>query len=196
MSDDSAVTVTIRRRVKAGREAPFEEALREFIPQSLQFPGHMGVQVLRPASGAAPEWVVVVRFRSRRDYDESRALPEFRRWSARILDLLESDPVVEEQCGLEGWFRLPGVVAEPVLPRWKMAIVTWLGVNVAVIPLTWLLGPLVGSWPLIPQALFVNALIVGLLTWVIMPLLTRLLRQWLYSPGSEVLVASTKEDRS
>jgi antibiotic biosynthesis monooxygenase (ABM) superfamily enzyme len=45
-----------------------------------------------------------------------------------------------------------------------MALVTWLGVNVAVIGLTWLLGPLVGAWPLIPQTLFVNALVVLLLT--------------------------------
>jgi antibiotic biosynthesis monooxygenase (ABM) superfamily enzyme len=102
MSDDAAVTVTIRRRVKPGREAAFEDALREFIPQSLRFPGHLGVQVLCPAPGAAPEWVVVIKFRSRRDYDGFRNSPEYAQWRAQILDLLEGDPVVEEQCGLEG----------------------------------------------------------------------------------------------
>jgi len=196
MSDDAAVTVTIRRRVKAGREAAFEDALREFIPQSLRFPGHLGVQVLRPAPGAAPEWVVVIKFRSRRDYDGFRDSPEYSRWTGRILDLLEGDPVVEEQCGLEGWFALPGVTPGPVLPRWKMALVTWLGVNVAVIGLTLLLGPVVGAWPLVPQALFVNALVVVLLTWVIMPLRTRLFRPWLYPPGPNVLAAPTKEEPS
>lgn len=194
MTSDTAVTVTIRRRVKAGREAAFEEALREFIPQSLRFPGHLGVQVLRPPPGVAPEWVVVIRFQGRRDYDRFRHSPEYSRWNAHVLDLLEGDPVVEEQCGLEGWFALPGVASGPVLPPWKMALVTWLGVNVAVIGLTWLLGPLVGTWPLIPQALFVNTLVVVLLTWVIMPLLTRLLRPWLYPPGPGVVAASTKEE--
>jgi antibiotic biosynthesis monooxygenase (ABM) superfamily enzyme len=77
-----------------------------------------------------------------------------------------------------------------------MALVTWLGVNVAILGLTWLLGPLVGTWPLIPQALFVNALVVGLLTWVIMPLFTRLFRPWFYPPGQEVLAASTKGGQS
>jgi antibiotic biosynthesis monooxygenase (ABM) superfamily enzyme len=77
-----------------------------------------------------------------------------------------------------------------------MALVTWLGVNVVVISLTWLLGPLLGAWPLIPQALFVNALVVVLLTWVIMPLLTRLFRRWLYPPEPGLLAASTKEEPS
>jgi antibiotic biosynthesis monooxygenase (ABM) superfamily enzyme len=77
-----------------------------------------------------------------------------------------------------------------------MALVTWLGVNVAVIGLTLLLGPVVGAWPLVPQALFVNGLVVVLLTWVIMPLLTRLFRPWLYPPGPNVLAAPTKEEPS
>ena len=196
MSNDTAVTVTIRRRVKAGHEAAFEEALREFIPQSLRFPGHLGVQVLRPAPGGTPEWVVVIRFRSRRDYGEFRTSPEYSRWTARIRDLLEADPAVEERRGLEGWFALPGVTAEPALPRWKMALITWIGVNVAVIGLTLLLRPVVGAWPLVPQALVVNTLVVVLLTWVIMPLLTRLFRPWLYPPGQDVLAASTKEEQS
>jgi antibiotic biosynthesis monooxygenase (ABM) superfamily enzyme len=76
MSDDAAVTVTIRRRVKAGREAAFEDALREFIPHSLRFPGHLGVQILQPAPGATPEWVVVIKFQCRRDYDGFRHSPE------------------------------------------------------------------------------------------------------------------------
>lgn len=196
MSDDAAVTITIRRRVKPGREAAFEEALREFIPQSLQFPGHLGVQVLLPAPRVSPEWVVGIKFRTRRDYDGCRNSPEYSRWCARILELLEADPVVEERCGLEGWFVLLGATSCPELPRWKFALVTWLGVNVAVIGLTRLLGPVVGTWPLILQALFVNALVVVLLTWAIMPLLTRLFRPWLYPQGPDVHAASTKEERS
>src|SRR2546421_5674650 len=108
MSNDSGITVTIRRRVKLGCEAAFEESLRDFIPQSLRFPGHVGVQVLRPSPGASPEWVVVIKFLSRSDYDKFRNSPEYMRWSAQILELLEANPVVEEQCGLEGWFVLPG----------------------------------------------------------------------------------------
>jgi antibiotic biosynthesis monooxygenase (ABM) superfamily enzyme len=190
MNDNAALTITIRRRVKPRREAAFEEALREFIPQSLRFPGHLGVQVLRPAPGGVPEWVVVIKFQSRHDYELFRSSSEYVGWSSQIFDLLEANPAVEERSGLESWFALPGVTTDVVLPRWKMAIVTWLGVNVAVIGLTYFLGPVVGAWPLIPQALFVNALVVVLLTWAIMPLFTRLFRSWLYPTEAGALVPS------
>ncbi len=185
------ITVTIRRRVKVGREAAFEAALRDFIPQSLGFPGHLGVQVLRPSPGGSSEWIVVIRFQDRSDYDAFRTSPEYLQWRAHILELLEADPIIEEQCGLESWFVLPGASSAPALPRWKMALVTWMGVNVAVIGLTLAIGPFVGTWPMVARTLFINALVVALLTWVLMPLLTRLFRRWLFPP---VMVAETTKD--
>jgi antibiotic biosynthesis monooxygenase (ABM) superfamily enzyme len=193
MSDDAPVTVTIRRHVKRGREGAFEEALREFIPQALRFPGHLGVQVLQPMPGAAPEWVVVIKFQSRPHYDAFRASPEYTGWCAQLLELLEAEPVYQEQCGLESWFALPGAVSQPVLPRWKMALVTWLGVNVAVIGLVYLLDPAIGAWHRVLQLLFINTLVVVLLTWVLMPLLTRLFRPWLYTTGTGAPAAPTQE---
>ncbi len=184
MGEDSAVTITIRRRVKAGREPAFEEALREFIPQALRQPGHLGAQVLRPMAGSSPEWVVVIKFQSRGHYDAFRTSAEYSRWTAQLRDLLEDEPVYEEKCGLESWFVLPGAASQPVLPRWKMATVTWLGVNMAVISLVLLLDPVLREWPFLVRSLFVNALVVVLLTWVIMPLLTRLLRPWLFPSQS------------
>jgi len=184
MNTEDALTVTIRRKIKPGLEERFEQRLREFIPQSLRFAGHLGVQVIRPAeialSEMPSEWVVVIRFRSRETYDAFRTSPEYVQWCAEIRDLLVDDPVTQERYGLENWFRLPGAVETPVLPAWKMALVTWIGVNVCVIGLTLLLGSIVGSWPLVPRALVMNALVVALLTWLVMPLLTRLFRSWLY----------------
>jgi len=180
MSQDVPVTVTIRRRVKKGRESDFETALREFIPKTLRFPGHLGVQVLHPTPGTSPEWVVVVKFQSRSHYDAFRTSPEYTAWCAQILELLEAEPVYHEQSGLESWFALPGAVSTPVLPRWKMALVTYVGVNIAVIGLLLVLGSVVAEWHFVPRSLFVDALVVALLTWVIMPLLTHLLRPWLF----------------
>jgi antibiotic biosynthesis monooxygenase (ABM) superfamily enzyme len=195
MADDSPVTVTIRRRVKAGKEPAFEDALRAFIPLSMRHPGHLGVQVLRPTPGAVPSvWVVVVKFMTRRHYDVFRMCDEYAQWKTQLRELLEDDPVHEEQTGLESWFVLPGATTQPVLPHWKIAVVTWIGVNLAVFPLAYLVGPSLEHWPFIPKQLFLNAATVALLTWLIMPLLTRLLKPLLYPSRSDAHRTTIRED--
>src|SRR5262249_6198073 len=138
MASDSAVTITIRRRVKAGCEPAFEESLRAFIPMSMRHPGHLGVQVLRPTPGSPPEWVVVIKFLTRGDYDAFRVCDEYVQWTRQLRELLDAEPVYEEQTGLESWFVLPGATTQPVLPKWKMALVTWIGVTIAVFALQFL----------------------------------------------------------
>jgi antibiotic biosynthesis monooxygenase (ABM) superfamily enzyme len=85
--------------------------LREFIPQSFRFPGYLGVQILRQASGASPGWIVGIKFQGRGAYEAFRNSPEYLQWTAKIRDLLEADSVVEERCGLESWFVLSGDIA-------------------------------------------------------------------------------------
>lgn len=60
-------------------------------------------------------------------------------------------------------------------PRWKMAIVTWLGVFPAVLFWSWLLSTRL--YMLHPIA--ITILVVASLTWAIMPRLTGVLRPWL-----------------
>jgi alpha/beta hydrolase family protein len=49
----------------------------------------------------------------------------------------------------------------------------------------WLLNPLIGNQPLALQALFIAMGIVILLTWVVMPVLVRILRPWLEKRSSQ-----------
>jgi antibiotic biosynthesis monooxygenase (ABM) superfamily enzyme len=62
----------------------------------------------------------------------------------------------------------------------KMALVTFLGVY----PLATVLAPffkrLLPGWHQLLLNVVVNAAIVGLLTWVVMPLLTRWFARWLF----------------
>jgi antibiotic biosynthesis monooxygenase (ABM) superfamily enzyme len=65
---------------------------------------------------------------------------------------------------------------------YKMAILTW----VTIVPLITLAvlasAPLIGPWPLVPRLAVTTAVTVAVMTWVVMPRVTRLLRRWLY-PG-------------
>jgi antibiotic biosynthesis monooxygenase (ABM) superfamily enzyme len=64
-------------------------------------------------------------------------------------------------------------------PRWKMAIVTVVGVWPVSLLVPWLLNPLVSGLPAPLQVLSMAVGIVILLTWAVMPLLVRMLSPWL-----------------
>lgn len=81
------------------------------------------------------------------------------------------------ESGLEYWFSPPDIPASP--PRWKMAIVTVLGVWPVSMLAPWLLNPLIDGQPLALRALLISMGIVTLLTWVVMPALVRILKPWL-----------------
>lgn len=184
-NDAKAVTVVITRKVRPGCEAAFEEAVKVWIPKALSFPGHLGVHMLRPMPGAH-EYGAVVKFRTQQEWDAFQQAPEYLEFLAQIRPLLEDEPRVEMECGLESWFTPAGQPLRP-LPKWKMALVTLLGVY----PTSLLLGQTVGQWTsewhFLLRVLVFAASMVVLLTWLVMPLLTRLLQRWLHPQERRVV---------
>jgi uncharacterized protein len=67
--------------------------------------------------------------------------------------------------------------------RAKLALLTWAGGYTVITTLLWLLMPVIRSWPLPLRTLALSAAMFGLLTWVIMPRLTRLFGGWLARNG-------------
>jgi len=61
-----------------------------------------------------------------------------------------------------------------------MAIVTMVGVLPTITVLLYLLAPLMMGLPLFARALILGPLMILLMTYIIMPLLTRLFKRWLY----------------
>jgi antibiotic biosynthesis monooxygenase (ABM) superfamily enzyme len=66
-------------------------------------------------------------------------------------------------------------------PRYKLALLTWIGAYSLITAFLALLGPTMASWPLALRTLVLSATMVAVLTWLIMPRLTRLFRPWLAS---------------
>jgi uncharacterized protein len=174
------VTVSITRLVKPGCEADFERALHDFVQRSLALPGQHGVHIMRPAPGSGSrEYGIVRKFASREALAQFHISPEYRAWSRLATELTEGEARAEELTGLESWFTLPGAALRP-LPKWKMAIATYLGVLPVVMVLSLTIGRLIGSWGFILSNVVFNACVVAGLTWIVMPLITRALHRWLH----------------
>jgi uncharacterized protein len=182
------IHVAIIRTVKAGSEAAFERALHEFVQRSLSLPGQMGVYIIRPAPrSGSRQYGIIRKFADCNALKEFRTSPEYVDWNQIILDLTEGSGHTQELCGLESWFTLPGQALHP-LPQWKMAVATHLGVVPVTLFLTLTLGRFIHNWNFVLNNIVYNAVVVALLTWMVMPLITRALHGWLNPEQERIFI--------
>src|SRR5262245_22956330 len=181
MNELGAITVSITRTVKDGCEADFERALHDFVQRSFSLPGQMGVHIMRPAPGSGSrEYGIIRKFANRDALAAFRTSPEYLEWNQLAMELTEGSGRTEELTGLESWFTLPGASLR-ALPKWRMAMATFLGVFPTALGLNLTLGRLIQPWPVVLGSVVFNAAMVILLTWVVMPLITRALHGWLHA---------------
>ncbi len=178
---DPGVTVVVRRTLRPGASEAFERWLRGIIDVASGFPGHGGVEVIRPTPGRGQDWVIVFRFDTREQLAAWEASEERRSWLEQVAPLTLSSSV-EKLTGLEFWFTPPRGTAAPP-PAWKMALTTLLGLFPLVLWLAPVLLDALEGWPHALAVFTTVALLVALMTWVVMPLLIRLLRPWLFPNG-------------
>ena len=167
------------RRVRPGHEALYEEFLEGIIAAASVFPGHLGVEVFRPQSSAG-EYRTVYRFdtaehlRAWLDSDERAAWLE--RAEPHAIGAMRTSFVT----GLETWFTLPAQPWAPPPPAYKMALITWVTIFPLITVVVVVTAPLLEGLPLVARLGITTALTVPLMTWVVMPRVTRLMRRWLY----------------
>ena len=90
---------------------------------------------------------------------------------------------LREVSGLGHWFTPPTGAVHQSPPRWKVAVVTWLGIFPTVYVLLLTVSPLLANWPLLPRVMVITMLVVLLMTWVVAPRLTTWLKPFLCPPA-------------
>ena len=180
---DEPIHIAITVHVRKTHVAEFERALADFASRSLAEPGARGVQCLYPPPGSAStEYGIMRSFASAADRDAFYQTALFKDWLARIKPMVEGESTRRQLHGLEAWFRDP---KDPIPPRWKMALLTWIAVWLASTVMHSILAPVLGAN--VPQFLeggLVAAGVVLILTWAAMPFLVRIAHPWLH-PKSE-----------
>ena len=173
------IHIAITRRVRPGRDAEFQQALREFFQNSFAHGGVLGATMIVPPPGSdSREFGILRTFADEKERDDFYVSPIFKAWEKTCEPLTESGSWTQRPLhGLEAWFRSPQLPP----PRWKMAIATFAGVfpTAAILNLT--LGRAIQSWPFMLGSAVFNACMVSLLTWAVMPVVTQALHDWLHS---------------
>lgn len=181
-----AVTVLVSRRVKPGHEAAFIEAANAMTAAARPFAGYLGGQMVHPgADEAAAEsesnlYHTVFAFDTPEHLLAWQTSPERTRCLQAMAQHTLSASTLREVSGLGHWFTPTGAPAHQPPPRWKVALVTWLGICPTVYVLFLVVAPFLADWPLLPRVMVITVLVVLLMTWVVAPQLTRLLKPFLY----------------
>ena len=168
--------------VSRDRETQFREWQQEIRAGVQNFPGYLRTDIFPAITGIQDKWHIAVHFDT----------------PAHLSNWLDSDirhGLIREGkssfgsyryrigTGLERWFttvrRSPAL--KPPLPAWKQNFAVLLGLYPTVMLETYLLDHfgLMTSWPL-PMQMFMNNLVsCSLLTWFVMPWVSKLLKFWL-----------------
>jgi antibiotic biosynthesis monooxygenase (ABM) superfamily enzyme len=173
----------VSRRAKSGHEAEFEWLMAEFITAAEAFPGCLGAQSVHPGDEEAVEDTL---YHALMAFEDAASLEAWQQSTERAAGLASIAPYIEGSTmergisGLAHWFQPKAATKAGQPPRWKVAVVTWLGIFPTVYLLFKLLGDILAPWSLLPRIFVLTMLVVAIMTWGVAPQLTRLFRPWLF----------------
>jgi antibiotic biosynthesis monooxygenase (ABM) superfamily enzyme len=185
------VTVAITRRAESAREAEMAAWVRAGLTLAEGFPGFLGGGWVR-AGADRDEWHMLYRFSGPDTLAHWEDSSQRRWWLSSAQGLVEHTRV-ERRTGIEGWFDPPAQsnVTElatasppqrPTPPRWKQAVTIW----VCFFPLSLLgnviLRATIPAAPLVVRILVLTLAQTPVMTYLLLPWITRRLSGWLTPP--------------
>ncbi|MFJ7269505.1 antibiotic biosynthesis monooxygenase [Streptomyces sp. NPDC099050] len=179
------VALIAARVVEPGHEEPFQQWARDILAAAAAAPGNLGGGLFHPAVDGAP-WIFVHRFRDHGTLQGWIGSPQRAKFFAPHEGHRHAEVARRELSGLEGWFADPGSTAATP-PRWKTAVSSAIGIFPVSLLGSALLTPHLTALPQVARTAVFAALFSVLMTYIAMPLVTRILRRWL-SPSAPVLL--------
>jgi len=177
------VTVVVSHPVSPPDEDAFLDWQDRVTDAERGFDGFRGAELFRPVAGIQEEWTALYRFDSDEHLDAWLESPE----RQRLLDegkRFRNFSLKRISSPFGSWFAPPDGEAGGEAPtQWKTAFSVLVGLYPTVVLLTLAISAIWKKAELWESLLIGNVLSVSLLTWVVMPVVTRALRFWLEPEG-------------
>ena len=176
IAEDTGVRMVTSYLLKDGGEEAHEAVHAEAMEELDKYPGFREREILESVPGIQRETVVILTF------DDESSLRSWLESDTRRQLLNRLDPHIDGTYttnvlgGFAGWFTFDSSI-EP--PRWKQALVVLMGLFPVALLITLIRSELWPNAPLVLAVFVGNVVGISLLTWVIMPPLTRRLAGWL-----------------
>lgn len=195
------LTVAIERRIDPSRTTEATSWMQTGTDLARHFPGFLGSGWVR-AGEDSDLWYMLYRFQDLETLEAWETSTQ-RHWWLEAGGAFAHEVRSERRTGIEGWFDAPlathieartgtdtptapatGPVRQPIPPappRWKQAVTIWLGFFPTNLLASWLLGAVPGftELPLAVRVLTTTILLTPIMTFFVLPAVTRILRRWL-----------------
>ncbi len=176
---DSPVTIIVKRKPKPERIDEFEKIMSGTTRDAMMFDGHLGANIIRPTA-VGDYYRIVFKFDSMRHYLAWESSDVRQHWMQEYAKVEQEEQEIEILSGLETWFTLPGGEALVPPPKHKMAIIVWLSIFPLSIVLHYILSSLISNFHIVIQIAILSVIMVLMMTYVLMPLMSRLFHRWLH----------------
>jgi len=189
------ITVSIRREVDPAHIAEATAWVQTGVNLANKYPGFLGSGWVR-AGEASQVWHMLYRFASEETLEAWERSPERSWWLSMGEGFVRSERS-RRRTGIEGWFDEPATGSVPVAdaaasgsealdlppapPRWKQAVTIWLGFFPVNLLFAYVIAPVPGwgDLPIWLRALATTIVLTPIMTYWVLPFVTRMLRRWL-----------------
>ena len=178
--DARLATVLVSHPVDPADEDEFLAWQQRVTDAERQFPGFLGAELFRPVPGAQREWTALVPLRLRRARRRAGSSRPSASGCSAEGERFRDFELRRISSPFGSWFSSPDDGGEnPGPARWKTALSVLVALYPTVVLLTLGISEVWARRPLWLSLLIGNIMSVSLLTWVVMPIVTRVLRFWL-----------------
>jgi uncharacterized protein len=170
-------TAVYARSVKPGRETEYETLAHQMVEASEKFAGHLAATMLHEQGSST--YTLLYSFLDRQSLQAWLDSPERRRLLAQADSLSEEHVRLPPLTGLETWFTLSRRATIKPPPRWKMWLVSLCAIYPLVVVFQATIVPTIKTWPLLVRSAVLPLTLLTIMTFVVMPVVTRIVQPWL-----------------
>lgn len=180
INPNQATALIVEHKVKKENVERYEKWTKETLSAVSRSPGYLGREVFPPNADDKP-YTIIVRFESERDVQTWLDSSERKRFIEKAQDILEDGDKTQIRAGIDVWFTPDDAPAKP--PAHKQFLLTLAGIYPLTLIVPEILSPLFEAVPIL-ENLFISkfivaVIVVGIMTYLLMPYATNWLHDWL-----------------
>tara|TARA_B110000305_G_C19329386_1_gene583165 strand:- start:618 stop:1160 length:543 start_codon:yes stop_codon:yes gene_type:complete len=177
-NNQNVVTTFISRKAREGKALLLAQWLMTSESLAKTFDGYEGT--IRHYDPSDRVMAVIFQF-SNHQFLEHWEKSDLRKEHYQQLDCLVEEETVLKKTGLETWFQVEGVASNKTPSKFKMYLASLIGIYPILFILQSTLNPSLETLPLALRLLILCPIVGFLMTYLMMPLVAKSLKNWLYN---------------